>query len=363
MGAGYSLFTKYYSLMGIPEYLYYIGLSAKRAHLLRHRKKLPCRVISIGNITVGGTGKTPATIALAEEAKRRGFRPVILTRGYKGSAKGPCFVQDAGCEESTSCILNYASFILYGDEPVLMAERLKDVPIVKGADRYEAGLFALQNLNSELPTPNSQLLFILDDGFQHWKLYRDKDILLIDSGNPFGDRALLPLGKLREPLGAIERADIIVLTKCKGPDGFQSREIEGIIAEIKKYNEHAPVFLSGHSMVTISLQNGEKISPDRFKGRKVFGFCALGNPDSFRDTVVAAGAVITGFRTFRDHYKFSVADMAKIKEEAAKSGAEWIVTTEKDMIKIRSLDLPGNIIIIGIEFSIAEGFYDAVFSL
>lgn len=364
--------------MDIPEFLYYIGLSAKRAYLMGHQKKLPCRVISIGNITVGGTGKTPATIALAEEAKRRGFRPVVLTRGYKGSAKGPCFVGEGqrsrvkGQKPPATCCLPLDPLIC-GDEPVLMAERLKDVPIVKGADRYEAGLFALQNLNSQLSTlspqtdplevGNSQLLFILDDGFQHWKLYRDKDILLIDSENPFGNRALLPLGKLREPPGAIERADIIVLTKCKGPGGFQSREIEGIIAEIKKYNERAPVFLSGHSMVTISLQTGETISPDWLKGRKVFGFCALGNPDSFRDTVAAAGAVIAGFRTFRDHYKFSVADMAKIKEEAAKSGAEWIVTTEKDMIKIRSLDLPGNIIIIGIEFSIVEGFYDAVFSL
>ncbi len=364
--------------MGIPEYLYYIGLSAKRAYLLRHQKKLPCKVISLGNITVGGTGKTPAAIALAEEAKRRSFRPVILTRGYKGRAKGPCFVGEGhgswvmGQKKPAACCLPLDPLIC-GDEPVLMAEKLKDVPIVKGADRYEAGLFALQNLNSQLSTlspqanplevGNSQLLFILDDGFQHWKLYRDKDILLIDSGNPFGNRALLPLGKLREPLGAIERADIIVLTKCKDPEGFQGSELEGLIAEIKKYNKHAPVFLSGHSTVTISLKSGEKVSPDRLKDRKVFGFCALGSPDAFRNTVAATGAELAGFRSFRDHYKFSVADLAKIKKEAAKSGAEWIVTTEKDMIKIRSLALPENIIIIGIEFSIAEGFYDAVFSL
>jgi len=332
--------------MGIPEFLYYIGLSAKRAYLLRHQKKLPCKVISIGNITVGGTGKTPATIALAEEAKRRGFSPVILTRGYKGRAKGPCFVSRG---EGPLLDVDEA-----GDEPVLMAERLRGIPIVKGSDRYKAGLFALQHFNAHP-------LFILDDGFQHWKLYRDKDILLIDSLNPFGNGALLPLGKLREPLGAMKRADIVVLTKYEGPDGIQRRAAEGVIAEIKKYHANVPVFLSDHAMVTASLKAGEKISPARMKDRKVFGFCALGNPDSFRNTVAATGAVITGFRTFRDHYTYSGEDMANIRLEAGKSGAEWIATTEKDMIKIRDLDLPENIIIIRIEFSIDEEFYDEVF--
>jgi tetraacyldisaccharide 4'-kinase len=340
--------------MGLPEFLYYIGLSLKRAFFLRHQKKLPCRVISIGNLTVGGTGKTPAVIALAQEAKKRGFSPVVLTRGYKGSAKGPCFVS-----RGEGPLLNVREA---GDEPVLMAEKLPGVPIIKNGNRYEAGLFALQHLNSQPPTPNPQLLFILDDGFQHWKLFRDKDVLLIDSVDPFGNRTLLPLGKLREPLGAIGRADMVVLTKCKGPGGFHRSNIEGIIAEVKKYNAKAPVFLSGHAISALSLQSGEKISPERLKDRKVFGFCALGNPGSFRNTVAETGAVLAGFMTFRDHYRFSGEDMVKIKEEALKSGAEWIVTTEKDMIKIRDLDLPGNIIIIGIEFSIDKRFYDAVFA-
>jgi tetraacyldisaccharide 4'-kinase len=351
--------------MNIPEYIYYLGLTAKKACSLRHQKKLPCRVISVGNITVGGTGKTPAVIALAREAQRRGFRPVVLTRGYKGSAKGPCFVTRG----SGSLILDATEA---GDEPVLIAEKLQGVPVVKSGNRYEAGMFALQNMDfqpsalsprADLPEAGDpQLLFILDDGFQHWKLFRDKDVLLIDSGDPFGNRTLLPLGQLREPPGAIGRADIVVLTKCKGHDGFQINNNEGIIAEIKKYNAKAPVFFSGHTIVAISLQSGEKISSERLKDRKVLGFCALGNPGSFRDTVAATGALITGFMSFRDHYRFSGKDMAKIRDCALKSGAEWIVTTEKDMIKIRGLDLPENIIIIGIEFSIDNGFYDTVFA-
>ena len=341
--------------MGLPEFLYLSGLSLKRAFSLRYQKKLPCRVISVGNLTVGGTGKTPATIALAEEAKRRGLSPVILTRGYKGSAKGPCFVTRGG-----GALLNAAEA---GDEPVLMAGKLPGVPIVKGGNRYEAGLFALQHLNPELPTPDSRLVFILDDGFQHWKLHRDKDILLIDSGDPFGNLALLPLGRLREPLGAMERADIVVLTKCKGPGGAEGKGADGLIAEVKKYNARAPIFLSGYSIAGVSLLSGEKASPDLIKGRRVFCFCALGEPGSFRSTVAATGAVIAGTMTFRDHYAYSAGDMAKIKAEAGKAGAEWIVTSEKDMIKIRDLDLPENIIIIRIEFSISERFYDAALAL
>ena len=157
--------------MNFPEYLYYLGLSAKKYIALKNQKRLPLRVISIGNITLGGTGKTPAAIAVAEEAKKRGFRPIILTRGYKGTAQGPCFVT-----KGEKPLLNAEQA---GDEPMLMAERLTGVPIVKGSDRYSAGLFALQYFNPQPSTFNPQFLFILDDGFQHWNLYRDRNILLI----------------------------------------------------------------------------------------------------------------------------------------------------------------------------------------
>ncbi len=140
------------------EFLYYIGYSLDKCYKLKRQKHLPHKVISIGNITIGGTGKTPAAIAIAEEAKRRGFSPIILTRGYKGRAKGPCFVlaRKFGSSEakdfhasdlSHSC----SSALEAGDEPVLMAERLKDVPIVKCSDRYEGGMFALQHLSTPSP--------------------------------------------------------------------------------------------------------------------------------------------------------------------------------------------------------------------
>ena len=126
-----------------------------------------------------------------------------------------------------------------------MSEILKDVPIVKCADRYKGGMFAIQTLNSQLLTLNSQLLFILDDGFQHWQLFRDKNILLIDAENPFDNRRLLPVGLLREPLKEIERADIIVLTKT-GDIRPEMLGIEDIVGEIKSYNSKAPAFFSMH---------------------------------------------------------------------------------------------------------------------
>ena len=193
--------------MNLIEGLYYVGYSIRKYNDLKNQKKLPHKVISIGNITVGGTGKTPATIAIAEEAKKQGFVPIILTRGYKGKTKGPCFVSKG--EEP---LLNEEDA---GDEPLLMAEKLKGVPIVKGESRYDAGMFALSSLPLAL-RPN---IFILDDGFQHWKLFRDKDILLIDGKNPFGNKRLLPIGQLREPVSAISRADIVVITKMDNLKG------------------------------------------------------------------------------------------------------------------------------------------------
>src|SRR5271157_4150100 len=170
------------------EFLYYTGYALKKQRSLRLQRRLPYPVISIGNITVGGTGKTPATIAVAEESKRRGFSPVILTRGYKGRVKGPCVVSPKNLP-----VRNYLgdpgkviqTVKDAGDEPVLMAGRLKGVPVIKSAGRYEGGIFALQSFSFAASAP---FIFILDDGFQHWRLHRDIDIVLIDGLNPFGNR-------------------------------------------------------------------------------------------------------------------------------------------------------------------------------
>ncbi|MDP2156152.1 MAG: tetraacyldisaccharide 4'-kinase [Nitrospirota bacterium] len=350
--------------MNIAEYLYYLGLSAKKFVALKYQKRLPFRVISIGNITLGGTGKTPAAIAVAEEAKMRGFQPVILTRGYKGTAFGPCFVT-----KGEKPLLSAAQA---GDEPLLMAERLTGVPIVKGSDRYEAGRFALKEFNiqssmfsvtgnreagsSQAPNPQPPIpIFILDDGFQHWKLYRERDIVLIDARNPFGSRKLFPLGRLREPLTALNRADVIMITKAK-------REDPGLIAEIRWYNKRSPIFFSDHRIVAVKSGSGEKKQPDCLQGRKVFCFCGLADPESFRNTVTGSGAEIAGMKAYRDHHRYCQQDLAEIVKECRSSGASWIVTTDKDMVKLRNLDLPENILIIEIGFIAGRPFFDSVFA-
>ena len=331
------------------ELLYFLGYSIKKGYVAKNQKRLPHHVISIGNITLGGTGKTPATIALAREAKLRGYRPCILTRGYKGKAEGPCFVS-----RGEGLLLNAEEA---GDEAVLMAEKLKDIPVVKGKNRYEAGMFALSSLPSAL-RPD---MFLLDDGFQHWALFRDKDIVLIDSSVPFGNRRLLPLGTLREPVKEIKRADIISITKT---DRNKDQHITAndLIKELKTYNPHAPIFLADHKPSAFVAAKGELVADQVADGKTVFAFCGIGNPQSFRKTLLSAGLQIKGFLAYRDHHRYRTGDIQSIKDNAERTGSEWIVTTEKDIMRLRGFNMPENLVSLAIEFAVDEGFYDEVFN-
>lgn len=333
--------------MGIFEFLYYLGYSAKKYYSLRAQKRLPYKVISIGNITAGGTGKTPATIALSEEAKKRGFHPCILTRGYKGKAKGPCFVS-----RGENPLLNARAA---GDEPFMMADRLRGIPIVKGADRYDAGMFALKELMADGSQPASKILFILDDGFQHWRLFRDKDILLIDAEEPFDTRRLLPIGLLREPLKEIKRANIIVITNT---DNSRQAMADSLIEELRLYNARALIFTAEHKPSRFMGHMGETMPLKWASGKNFFAFCGLGNPDSFKKTLLSTGCILKGLKTYRDHYRYGQKDIDDILEEAQKNDAEWIVTSEKDMARLKELNMPENLIALTIRFSVDERFYE-----
>jgi tetraacyldisaccharide 4'-kinase len=336
--------------MHILEMLYYLGMSTKRAYMLGHQKRLPSKVISVGNLTTGGTGKTPCVIALAREAQSRGLKPIILTRGYKGTAKGPVFVSRG---EGPVLTVEEA-----GDEPFLMAAKLPVVPIVKGGDRYASGLYAMEHLAPcgwDVPST----IFILDDGFQHWGLHRDKDILLIDSANPFGIGRLLPLGRLREPLDAMGRADCIVLTRVAA-DQDASDKAASLLTQLRTYNPGAPVFRAGQGQVSCRTADGGPLPEGWLKGKRVYAFCGLGNPDSFTNTLLSEGAIVSGMRGFRDHYAYAVADTAAVATAAKRVGAEWIVTTEKDIIKLRGGDLSGQLVVVDAGFSTGSEFYDEV---
>jgi tetraacyldisaccharide 4'-kinase len=320
------------------------GIVLRIARLLKKPAKLPYKVISIGNITLGGTGKTPAVIALAEEAKRRGFQPCILTRGYKGKAKGPCFVT-----KGEKPLLDVSQA---GDEAYLMSETLSGVPVIKCADRYEGGMFAL---NSQLLTLNSQLIFILDDGFQHWQLHRDKDIVLIDATNPFDNGKIFPEGRLREPLSALMRADIIVLSKA---DMADEKRISACMSKIKRYNSDAPIFTSSHKPAVLISASGEAESIDTLKERRVYAFSGIANPSHFEALLTSMGVKIVKSKRFRDHHHYQQVDIDKIINEAGKMD---IITTEKDMVKLKGRDLPENIFALRIKFLIDGNFYDDIF--
>ncbi len=334
--------------MTLPEFLYYIGYSLDKRYKLKRQKRLPYPVISVGNITVGGTGKTPATIAIAEEAKRRGFSPVILTRGYKGKAKGPCFVAPDSITPT----------LLFGDEPVLMAERLKDVPIVKCADRYEGGMFAIENLNSQISNFKSQIIFILDDGFQHWRLYRDMDVVLIDGLNLFGNRKMLPIGPLREPLKELKRADVFVVTKTKN---------EPLAEELKKINPSAPVYFSQYKTVKVRNASGEEFPVEMLKDKKVFVFCGIAKPESFIQTVRSVCGDTAGSKIYRDHHRYSQTDILYLMEQSKALNCDFLITTEKDMVKIKESQISNfkfqidNILCLKIDFAADAAFFDEIF--
>jgi tetraacyldisaccharide 4'-kinase len=321
------------------EYLYYLGYSLHRKYRLSAQKRLEARVVSIGNLTVGGTGKTPAAIAIAGEAINRNLRPCILTRGYKGNGRGAVIVS-----KGDRLLTSWSEA---GDEAILMAERLKGAWVIKDSNRYRAGLIA-----------NNRDIFILDDGFQHWRLYRDIDILIVDATNPFGNGRMIPIGRLREPIAEMKRADIIIINKTR------KKEYE-LEKTIRRYNEDAPVFYADYRFEGLLSVNGEPISTDILKEKRVFAFSGIGNPGQFLNLLSELGVSVAGQKAFRDHHHYRVRDIKRIIKKAREVRAEIIVTTEKDMVKLRGLlsdteSMDFFAVRISLEVNSSE-FYDIIF--
>ncbi len=337
--------------MGILSALYGLALKCREFgydHFIKS-SRLPARVICIGNLTLGGTGKTPAVIAVAQEAKKRGENPCILTRGYKGKAKDISFVS-----RGDGPLLSPAEA---GDEACLMANALSRVTIIKGKDRFRAGIAALDNAQLAIVNIQPPTLFIMDDGFQHWKLQRDVDIVLIDATNPFGNEKLFPEGILREPFNALDRAHIIVITKA---DMAVPGAVQSITGKVKQYNDKAPVFSASHKPTGLVNFAGESIELNSLRGKRIYAFSGIANPAYFQSSLMKCGAHIVEFKKYRDHQIYTQTDIDEIKKEAL--GLE-IVTTEKDLVKLKELKVPDNISALRIEFSINSEFYDTLFHL
>ena len=281
--------------------------------------KLDRPVISVGNITAGGTGKTPLVEWVAKTLA--GKKVCILTRGYGRDNPHQQVVVSDG-----ETILAEPSEA--GDEPYLLATNLLGFSaVISNADRISAGRYAIETFNTEC--------FVLDDGFQHLRLARDLNIVTIDATNPWGGGQLLPHGLLREPLSGLIRADCVVLTRCD-----QAANLDALREEIRSLIRGRPVFESSMRAVNALVATGP-----------VAAFCAVGNPKSFFEQLRKSGYELVYEKAFADHHSYSQKDVDGLIAAAQRAGAKGLVTTAKDAVKLRTLSfsLPWHVLQIEIE--------------
>jgi len=312
-------------------------------------KRLPCRVISVGNITVGGTGKTPMTIFLAQKLQQTGYRVAIVSRGYKGGAE-----RQGGIVSDGNGLLMDSGRA--GDEPFMMAGRLKDVPVIVGKKRFEAGRLAVNKFQPDV--------IVLDDAFQHLQLKRDIDIVLLDHDQPFGNTHLLPRGILREPLTAMKRATAFILTRCRAD---ANETAEAPIAALKSLLPETPIFKSSSVPYYYAVKEGalppipaaSNFSAPRnlkdLKNRKVFGFSGIARNDDFQRTVKTLGFDVTGFLEFPDHHLYAEPDLLTIVRTAGESGARQLITTEKDYVRLTGKGAcPMDLVVVGVRVAFGD---------
>ncbi len=255
-------------------------------------------VVSVGNLTAGGTGKTPCVEYVARHYRARGLRVAVLSRGY-GS--------DAG----------------RNDEALVLEENLPDVPHLQGADRVRWARAAVEELDSEV--------LLLDDGFQHRRLARDLDLVLLDATDPWGQGRLLPRGLLREPASGLRRAGVIVLTRCD-----QAADLDGLRRRVGQVAPSVPVVETTHRPLDLIGSDDMLLSLESLHGRPVAAFCGIGNPEAFRRTLLDLGVDLRAFRAFADHHPYTRGDIEDLRRWAGDLPADGVVvTTQKDLVKVR----------------------------
>jgi len=315
----------YHAVVAIRTALYSAGLLNSRS--------LPCRVISVGNLTLGGTGKTPTVIQIAKLLADLGKRPVVLSRGYGRTNENEIVVVSDGDGIRVDALQG-------GDEPLLMASRLPGIPVIAGKDRFAAGMLAWERFR-----PNAA---ILDDGFQHLRLKRDLNIVLIDASDPFGNGKLFPTGILREPLTALRRADAVLITRTDG--GSQ----EGSLTERIREHTQAPIFTAQQAPVSLTeIQNNAQGSLKTLRGHRVLAFTGIARPSVFFSMLQDLGALVLDTISYPDHYRYQGTDLSEVSRRARAAGAEMIITTEKDAVKFTNMDTSG-IWSLGIEQKVRE---------
>jgi tetraacyldisaccharide 4'-kinase len=278
--------------------------------LRSHRVSAP--VVSVGNLTFGGTGKTPFVEFLARRFRFEGKRPAIVSRGYGRSSRGVIVVSDGqgplvGPEEG-------------GDEPVAIARRLPAVPVVVGERRAEAAGAAIER---------GADLVLLDDGFQHLAIRRDVNLLLLDAADPFGGGRLPPAGRLREPLSALARADAFVFTRLDRADPPRDAR-----SRLARSNPEAPVFTARIRTAGLWDERGSSVAGSRLTARRFVAVCGIANPAGFAGSIGELDLAPEELLAFPDHHRYRNGDLKKIRRAADRTGSAWILTTEKDAVKL-----------------------------
>jgi len=296
--------------------LYGLGAGWRRALCARgwlRTKSLPAPVVSVGNLTVGGTGKTPVTACLARLWRDRGRRVAILSRGYGGQSHSVTCISDG---QHT-----YKKPPEVGEEPYWLARTLPGVAVYTGACRYAAGMAAWEEFKPDL--------FLLDDGFQHFQLHRDLDLVLLDAAVPFGNGRLLPRGPLREPLTSLTAADALILTR------FDRERHQTQLATIHRAFPDKPVLTATIIPVrVVAYPGGQAEAPAALRHRVLMAFAGLARPEVFAATLQELGVDLKGFRIFPDHHAYSQEELASLTPAARAMGAEALVTTAKDWARL-----------------------------
>ena len=322
----------YSAIVFIRNYCYNVGVFKQ--------KKLPCVVISIGNIVVGGTGKTPTVAAIAKLMQRTGSNVAVLLRGYKRQSAEKMLIVSDG--KNRLCSREEC-----GDEAYMLTHQLSDIAIIIGKRRYLTGETAIDQFDCNV--------VILDDGFQHRQLARDLDILTIDATLPYGLGSLLPIGTLREPVSSIKRADIIILTRTD----VTGIDIEQLKTELNQFAPTTPILESIHKPTSLYQLNRtddtSTIPLNNLSGKRLLAVCGIGNPKAFAATLERHNPDKVELLAFPDHHVYTESDLQTIEHEMKRCEAEWIVTTQKDEQKLASLNTDLPIFVLAIELVITEG--------
>lgn len=330
--------------------LFYL-LVQLRLWLFKHRilraRTLGCQVISVGNVTVGGTGKTPIVETFARSLQQKGRKVAILSRGYK-SRKTPLWEKILNKKERLPRVVSDGEKLLLnselaGDEPYMLASNLPDVAVVVDKDRVKAGKYAIRRLGCDT--------LVLDDGFQYLKLQNRLDIVLVDYTNPFGYGNVLPRGLLREPARNIKRAGFIFITKCPPEGAPELKET------LRSLNPHAEISECRHTSKYLqNVYTREQFPLEALAGRKVSAVSGIAVPDSFENGLRRLGAEIVHSAQYADHHRYSQQEIIETINRAAEAGAEMILTTEKDAVRfprIERCDLP--VIYLRVEIEMLSG--------